>query len=261
MAAEAEAVGPLESTGVQGCDARTMQVLEFGGVEGWAQEVQRLRVELSVCKKERDEAVQSVAVAQHAHQKLGIELSSWLASFEKICGEMKDKQAEASAMAKELKAYQAQLKQATVDRDEAIKSLGEANALLEQSKQNILEDKMENENYIKELLDVVMFDLDTLRDALSAELNTSHQNNLRKENCIKALTDLRTCLETQLDALRRQRMGLIQEHNNVVDAQQQEIETLLAISQQDNLGKEKDIQELHGNLEELTEELGALRQT
>ena len=188
--AEAEAVGPIGSTGGQGCDARTMQVLEFGGVEGWAQEVQRLRVELSVCMKERDEAVQSVAVAQHAHQSLGIELSSWLASFEKVCGEMKDKEAEASARAKELKSYQAQLKQVTVDRDEAIKSLGEANTLLEQSKQSILEDKMENEKYIKELLDVVMLDVDTFRDALSAELNTYHQNNLRKENCIKALTDL-----------------------------------------------------------------------
>ena len=99
------------------------------------------------------------------------------------------------------------------------------------------------------------------REKAVNRLEESRQNNLRKENCIKALTDLRTCLETQLDALRRQRMGLIQEHNNVVDAQQQEIETVLAISQQDNLGKEKYIQELHGNLEELTAELGALRQT
>jgi chromosome segregation ATPase len=81
------------------------------------------------------------------------------------------------------------------------------------------------------------------REKAVNRLEESRQNNLRKENCIKALTDL------------------IQEHNNVVDAQQQEIETLLAISQQDNLGKEKYIQELHGNLEELTEELGALRQT
>ncbi len=219
MAAEAKAVGPIGSTGVKDCDARPVQVLAFGGVEGWAQEVQRLRVELSVCMKERDEAVQSVAVAQHAHQSLGIELSSWLASFEKVCGEMKDKEAEASAMAKELKSYQAQLKQATVDRDEAIKSLGEANALLEQSNQNILKDKMEHENYIKELLDVVMFDLDTLRDALSAELHTSHQNNLRKECCIKALTDL--------------------------NSQQQKIEILLATSQEDNMEKQKRTEELH----------------
>ena len=46
-------------------------------------------------------------------------------------------------------------------------------------------DNMQKENYIKELLDVVMFDLDTLCDSLSEENNTYHQNDLRKENCIK----------------------------------------------------------------------------
>ena len=64
-----------------------------------------------------------------------------------------------------------------------------------------------------------MFDLETLRDALSAELNTSHQNNLRKK-CIKALTDL--------------------------NSQQQKIEEILLVtSQKDNMEKQKRTVELH----------------
>ena len=112
-----------------------------------------------------------------------------------------------------------------------VKSLAEAENRLEASKQNNLKDNMENEKHIKELREVV----GSLRDALSEELSVLHQNNLRKENCIKALTNL--------------------------SAQQQKIEMVVATSQQDRKEKEKYINELDTsrcNAKELTAGLEAL---
>jgi len=116
-----------------------------------------------------------------------------------------------------------------------VKSLAEAENRLEDSKQNNLKDNMCNDKHIEELT----LELGSLRHALSVELNVLHQNNLRKENCIKALT--------------------------ILSAQQQKIETVVATSQQDRKVKEKYINALtfeidasRGNAKELTAGLEAL---
>jgi chromosome segregation ATPase len=82
-----------------------------------------------------------------------------------------------------------------------------------------------------------------------AELKESKQSDVRKESCIKALTDLN------------------KEMKILVDAQRQELENVLEISQQKNMEKEKCIKELafelgtsRGIAKELTAELDALRQ-
>ncbi len=134
--------------------------------------------------------------------------------------------------AKELKAESDALREHNVA---LVASLAEAENRLEASKQNNLKDTMENEKHIEELT----LELGSLRDALSVELNVLHQNNLRKENCIKALT--------------------------ILSAQQQKIEKVVATSQQDRKEKEKYINALtfeidarRGNAKELTAGLEAL---
>jgi chromosome segregation ATPase len=113
-------------------------------------------------------------------------------------------------------------------------------------------------------------------------LEESKQNSIRKEDCIKALTDLnkemdrqlKCCKEeltrcendlaqamsavqeltAELDALRR-RMVLMEEKKSEIEAQRNDIERVLATSQQDNFEKEKYVEELKSQVQSLTFEL------